>query len=77
MSPAPQTHLHVRAAACSAFPQQPLFTTPTCSPLPPPTAGARCSVYCATSPDLDKPKMQGCYYLDSNCAPIAPSRQVC
>lgn len=33
-------------------------------------------MYCATSPDLDKPKMQGCYYLDSNCAPIPPSRYV-
>ncbi|PRW61076.1 short-chain dehydrogenase reductase SDR [Chlorella sorokiniana] len=40
-----------------------------------PQQGARCSMYCATSPDLDKPKMQGCYYLDSNCAPIPPSRE--
>lgn len=42
---------------------------------PLPLAGARCSVYCATSPDLDAPKLQGCYYLDSNCAPIPPSRR--
>lgn len=37
-------------------------------------AGARCSVYCATSPDLEKQKLQGKYYFDSNCTPIAPSR---
>ena len=37
-------------------------------------AGARCSVHCATSPDLTKPEQQGHYYFDSNCAPATPSR---
>jgi len=34
-----------------------------------PSEGARCSVYCATSPDLEKPKLAGVTYFDSNCAP--------
>lgn len=38
-----------------------------------PAQGARCSVYCATSPDLDKPAAQGLYYYDSNCTSIPPS----
>lgn len=40
-----------------------------------PAQGARCSVYCATSPDLDRPQFPGHYYFDSNCTPITPSRQ--
>lgn len=40
-----------------------------------PVQGARCSVYCATSADLEKPAAQGLYYYDSNCTPIPPSRQ--
>lgn len=38
--------------------------------------GARCSVYCATSPELEGSKLAGQYYFDSNCAPIAPSECV-
>jgi hypothetical protein len=37
-------------------------------------AGARCNVYCATSPDLDRPALRGRCYFDSNCAPIQPSK---
>ncbi|GAB4815098.1 hypothetical protein N2152v2_002144 [Parachlorella kessleri] len=33
------------------------------------------NVYCATSPDLDRPKAQGLYYYNSNCTPIQPSKQ--
>ncbi|KAL4419280.1 hypothetical protein ABPG77_008330 [Micractinium sp. CCAP 211/92] len=40
-----------------------------------PQQGARCSVYCASSPDLEKESLQGRYYFDSNCTPIAPSRE--
>ncbi|KAL4424097.1 hypothetical protein ABPG75_001398 [Micractinium tetrahymenae] len=40
-----------------------------------PQQGARCSVYCATSPDLEKEKLRGSFYFDSNCAPVAPSRE--
>lgn len=43
-----------------------------------PAQGARCSVYCATSADLEGSKEAGtaCYF-DSNCAPIKPSRSAC
>jgi retinol dehydrogenase-12 len=35
-----------------------------------PAQGARSSVYCGTSPDLDsKPALQNIFYYDSNCAP--------
>jgi hypothetical protein len=37
-------------------------------------AGARCSLYCATSPDLYRPTLKGCYYFDSNCTPVQPSK---
>ena len=41
-----------------------------------PAQGARSSVYCATSPDLDKPKSRGIhYYYDSNCAPVAAHKE--
>ncbi|KAL4856494.1 Retinol dehydrogenase 12 [Chlorella vulgaris] len=40
-----------------------------------PQQGARCSLYCATSPDLYRPALKGCYYFDSNCAPVQPSRE--
>ncbi|PSC73472.1 short-chain dehydrogenase [Micractinium conductrix] len=40
-----------------------------------PAQGARCSVYCATSPELEGSKLAGQYYFDSNCAPIAPSEE--
>lgn len=36
-----------------------------------PAQGARCTVYCATSPDLDTPSLHGVTYFDSNCAPGA------
>lgn len=36
-----------------------------------PAQGARSSVYCATSPDLDTPKQRGVIYYDSNCTPGA------
>ena len=46
-----------------------------------PRQGARCSVYCATSADLEKPaavaerlKTAGRCYFDSNCSAIAPAR---
>ncbi|KAI3432217.1 hypothetical protein D9Q98_003779 [Chlorella vulgaris] len=40
-----------------------------------PQQGARCSLYCATSPDLYRPALKGCYYFDSNCTPVRPSRE--
>lgn len=40
-----------------------------------PEQGARCSVHCATAAALEGPQAQGLYYYDSNCTPIAPSRQ--
>jgi retinol dehydrogenase 12 len=39
-----------------------------------PAQGARCSVYCSTSPDLDSAKLSGITYYDSNCAPGATSK---
>lgn len=39
-----------------------------------PAQGARCSVYCSTSLDLDSPKFSGVTYYDSNCAPGATSK---
>lgn len=37
--------------------------------------GARCTVHCATSPDLESPKAAGAFYYDSCCAPTRPSRE--
>lgn len=36
-------------------------------------AGARCSVFCATSEDLDGPTGRQQFYYDSNCRPVSPS----
>jgi retinol dehydrogenase 12 len=40
-----------------------------------PRQGARSSVYCATSDDLEAPGVRGAIYVDSNCRPKTPSRE--
>lgn len=40
-----------------------------------PPEGARSSVYAATSPDLDEPRLADVAYFDSNCAPGACARE--
>jgi hypothetical protein len=41
------------------------------------SAGARASVYCATSPELESPRLAGVYYIESNCTAGKPSKSAC